>query len=100
MTEEEEKLRMEAEEREHQEAEAQLSLPVGGTPASKFRIQLTGGAVELAPSKAGLFQKDEEIQIRIAGMDFTGWVKTIKLTTEKRGGVAVREAVVVLDTDD
>lgn len=100
MTEDEEKLRQEAERRETAEAETQLSLPIGGTPASKFRVQLTGGAIELPPSKAGLFQKDDEIEIRIAGMDFVGWVKTIKLTTEKRGGVAVREAVVVLDTED
>jgi hypothetical protein len=85
---------------EREAAEQQLSFPVGGIRPTKFRIQLTGGAVELPPSKAGLFQKDTEVDIVVAGITLSGWVKTDKNTTEKKGGVAVREAVIVLEGGD
>lgn len=89
----EEAQRQAAEEAQAREdAIAQLSFPVGGTPASKFRVQVTGGAVELPASLAGKFQKDEEVEITVRG-----WVKTDKNTTEQKGGSAVREAVVVVE---
>jgi hypothetical protein len=100
MTEDDEKAHLEMEEREREAAEQQLSFPVGGIRPTKFRIQLTGGAVELPPSKAGLFQKDTEVDIVVAGITLSGWVKTDKNTTEKKGGVAVREAVIVLEGGD
>lgn len=91
-TEAEEKLRLEREEREREEAAQQLSFPFGGTAPTKFRVQVTGGAIDLPAALAGRFQKDEDVEIVVRG-----WVKTEKVTTEKRGETAVREAVVVAE---
>jgi hypothetical protein len=50
--------------------------------------------------EAGLFQKDTEVDIVVAGITLSGWVKTDKNTTEKKGGVAVREAIIVVEDPD
>lgn len=86
----------ETEEQEQASAEAtaevqeQLSMPVGGIRASKARLQITGGSVEVSPNE--LPDKDDELEVTV-----TGWIKTVKLTTEGKGGVAVREAIFVVE---
>jgi hypothetical protein len=73
----------------HQTAE-QLSWPIGGIRPTKALVQVTGGELEIPPHL--LPDKDEELEIVVRG-----WVKTVKDTTEKKGGVAARVAVVVAE---
>jgi hypothetical protein len=72
------------------EAAEQLSFPVGGIKATKAMVQVTGGELEVPPHL--LPDKDEEVEVIVRG-----WVKTHKHTTEKKGGVAARVAVIVVE---
>lgn len=86
----------EAEERRQKaiaESRDQLSFPVGGVPASKALIQITGGEVEI-PAHL-LPDKDEEFELVVKG-----WVKSHKHTTEKKGGSATRTAIFVVEDVD
>lgn len=74
-------------------AAEQLSFPVGGVRPTKALIQITGGEVEIPPHL--LPDKDEEFELVVSG-----WVKTHKTTTEKKGGVASRTAVFVVEDVD
>ena len=97
----EERERQEREEKAEQEAlEAaadQLQLPVGGIRDSGFAVQVTGGELMFPAKAAGTFKKDEEVDVVIAGYKTTAWVKTVKSTTEKKGGRSTRTAILVLE---
>lgn len=88
--EEDEARERELKEKREDEAREQLSFPVGGIPPTKARVQITGGAIEIPPHL--MPKKDDELEIRV-----TGWVKTVKHTTENKGGIAAREAVFVVE---
>lgn len=79
-----------AEEEQRQAAAKQLAMPTGGIAPTIARLQVTGGAVQIPPHL--MPDKDEEMQVRVLG-----WVKTVKDTTETKGGIAVREAVLVVE---
>lgn len=83
----------EAEERRQQEAAAaakRLAKRPGGIAPTKARLQITGGAVDIAADDFP--EKDDELEVTVRG-----WVKTDKSTTEMKGGSAVREAVFVVE---
>lgn len=97
MTEEEEKLRIAAEERdrearEQHEAEARelLARPSGGIAPSKAELQATGGSKEIRADQ--MPAKDDLLEITLRG-----WVKQIQDVTVKQGENAKRVAVFVTD---
>jgi hypothetical protein len=75
------------------DAKDQLSFPIGGIRPAKAMFQVTGGEIEI-PAHL-MPDKDEEMTIAV-----TGWVKTIKDTTEKKGLSASRTAVFVVEDID
>jgi len=75
------------------EAKDQLSFPIGGIRPAKAMFQVTGGEVEI-PAHL-MPDKDEEMEIVC-----TGWIKTVKDTTEKKGLSASRTAIFVVEDID
>lgn len=100
MTEDEEKARIAFEAKQREEAIKALDRAPGGTKATVLELQITGPAVELPPETFSRFEKDQEVAIDVAGIGIRAWVKTIKDTTAKKGGHAIKTIVLTVEESE